>query len=153
MDINFDINGEVFNYRVGIVIKKNNKILVQKDGESNYYTFIGGRVKLGESSIESSIREFKEETGIIAKYIKTLGIVENFFKSNYNHKNYHKILIINALEIDKNIDDIKNIEGKDEVYKWLSMEELKTFKFLPECVLDIIASDKLIHIINKDSVK
>ncbi len=153
MDINFNINDEVFNYRVGIVIKKNNKILVQKDGSSDYYTFIGGRAKLGESSIEASIREFKEETGTPAKYVKTLGIVENFFKSNYNNKNYHEILIINELEIDTEIDDIKNIEGKDEVYIWLSIDELKKNKFLPEIVLDILESDKLIHIINKDNVK
>lgn len=153
MDINFTLDTEVFNYRVGVVIKKGDKILVQKDGPSDYYTFIGGRVKLGESSVEASIREFREETGTPAEYVKTLGIVENFFKSNYNHKNYHEILIINELEIDKDIDDIKNIEGKDELYKWLSIDELKASKFLPEIVLDIINSDKLVHIINKDSVK
>lgn len=153
MDINFNIDNEVFNYRVGIVIKKNNKILVQKDGPSDYYTLIGGRAKLGESSVEASLREFKEETGISAKYVKTLGIVENFFKSSYNHKNYHEILIINELEIDKNIDDIKNIEGKDELYKWFSIDELKESKFLPEVVLDIIEKDKLVHLINKDNVK
>ena len=153
MDINFNINNEVFNYRVGIVIKKNNKILVQKDGPSDYYTLIGGRTKLGESSVEASIREFNEETGISAEYVKTIGIVENFFKSNYNHKNYHEILIINELEIDKDINDIKNIEGKDEVYIWLSLDELKNNKFLPECVLDIINNDKLVHLINKDNVK
>ena len=153
MDINFNIDSEVFNYRVGAVIKKNDKILVQKDGPSDYYTFIGGRVKLGESSVEASLREVREETGLDAKFVKILGIVENFFKSNYNHKNYHEILIINELKIDKNIDDIKNIEGKDEVYKWLSIDELKNTKFLPEIVLDIINSDKLVHIINKDNVK
>ena len=153
MDINFNLDTEVFNYRVGIVIKKNNKILVQKDGPSDYYTLIGGRTKLGESSVEASIREFNEETGISAEYIKTIGIVENFFKSNYNHKNYHEILIINELKIDNNIDDIKNIEGKAEIYKWLSIDELKNNKFLPECVLDIINNDKLVHLINKDNVK
>ena len=152
-DINFTLDTKVFNYRVGAVIKKNDKILVQKDGPSDYYTLIGGRCKLGESSIDASIREFKEETGISAKYVKTLGIVENFFKSNYNHKNYHEILIINELEIDNDIDNIKNIEGKDEIYKWLSIDELKVSKFLPEIVLDIINNDKLVHIINKDSVK
>ena len=153
MDINFNLDTEVFNYRVGIVIKKNNKILVQKDGPSDYYTLIGGRTKLGESSVEASIREFNEETGISAEYIKTIGIVENFFKSNYNHKNYHEILIINELKIDKDIDDINNIEGKDEMYIWLSLDELKNNKFLPECVLDIINNDKLVHLINKDNVK
>ena len=45
MDINFNIDSKVFNYRVGIVIKKNNKILVQKDRPSDYYTLIGGRTK------------------------------------------------------------------------------------------------------------
>ena len=153
MDINFTLDTEVFNYRVGVVIKKNDKILVQKDGESDYYTFIGGRCKLGESSVEASLREVREETGTLAKYVKTLGIVENFFNSSYNHKNYHEILIINELKIDKDIDDLKNIEGKDEVYIWLSIAELKNNKFLPECVLDIINSDKLVHLINKDDVK
>ena len=153
MDINFTLDTKVFNYRVGVVIKRNNKMLVQKDGKSDYYTFIGGRTKLGESSVDASLREFMEETGINAQYIKTLGIVENFFKSNYNHKNYHEILIINELEIDKEIEDIKNIEGKDEIYKWLGIDELKNAKFLPEIVLDIINNNNLMHVINKDNVK
>ncbi len=155
MDINFTIDTEVFNYRVGAVIKKDNKILVQKDEGSDYYTLIGGRCKLGESSVEAILREFREETGLNAEFVKTLGILENFFNSNYNHKNYHEILIINEIKIDKSIDihNIKNIEGKDEIYKWLSIDELKTSKFLPEVVLDIIDGNKLVHIINKDNVK
>ena len=152
-DINFTLDTEVFNYRVGAVIKKNNKILVQKDGPSDYYTLIGGRCKLGESSVEAALREVKEETGINAKYVKTLGIIENFFLSSYNHKNYHEILIINEIKLESDIDDIKNIEGKDEKYEWLSLDELKESKFLPEIVLDIIKNNQLVHIINKDNVK
>ena len=152
-DIRFDFNDIVFNYRVGIVVRKNNKILVQKDGASDYYTLIGGHPKLGESSIEATLREFKEETNLDANFVKTIAIIENFFESNYAHKNYHEILIINEIEINKDIADIINVEGKDEVYKWLSLEELKNSKFLPNVILDIINSPEIVHIINKDNVK
>ncbi|MCI9280865.1 MAG: NUDIX domain-containing protein, partial [Bacilli bacterium] len=88
-DIKIENDENVFNYRIAIVIKNNSKILVQKDDKVSHITLPGGRCELGETSIETSIREFKEETGIDIKYLRSIGMIENFFTSSFNNKKYH----------------------------------------------------------------
>ena len=116
-NIQFEKNDKIFNYRVAVIIRNHNQILVQKDNRVNYYTLLGGRCELGETSINTAIREFKEETGIDASFVKSIGIIENFFTSNFNNKDYHEILVIHELEFKnsknyamgffKNIEDTK----------------------------------------------
>ena len=156
-DIQFEKNGIVFNYRISIIIRKENKILVQKDTRVTHLALPGGRCELGESSSETAIREFLEETGIKATFVKELGLVENFFHSSFNGKNYHEILIVNELKLDdkSNYDKevINNIEEKKKdflSFTWESIEDLKKKDFRPKEVLDIIDSNEFSHLILKD---
>lgn len=86
-DITYEQNGMTFNYRIAIVIRNSNKILVQKDDRAKHLTLPGGRCSLGESSVETALREFKEETGIDTRFKNGIGIVENFFTSSFTEKN------------------------------------------------------------------
>lgn len=156
-DIVYEQNNIVFNYRVAIVIRNNNKILIQKDNRCNYYILPGGRCKLGESSIDAAIREFKEETGINTKSTKSLGMIENFFTSNFNGKKYHEILIIHELEFintnDYKSDYINNVEDdKNEFinFEWINVEDLYNIDLKPKIIIDIIKSNEYKHVINKD---
>lgn len=157
-DITFEKNEITFNYRIAIIIKKENKILVQKDDRVKHLTLPGGRCMLGESSIETGIREFKEETGIDTKFKKGIGIIENFFTSNFTGKKIHEILIINELEFlekeDYEKEFIKNIEQnknkyKHLTYKWIEIKELKQQDFIPKQILFMLDKNEFQHIINK----
>lgn len=156
-DIQFEKNDYVFNYRVAIVIRKDNKILIQKDIRAKHITLPGGRCELGESTADTAIREFKEETGIDMESVKGLGMIENFFTSSFNGKKYHEILMIQEAKIinkelyDKNIFD--NIEKKKKdflIYEWLEIDKLKDNNFKPEIIVDFLKSATFIHFINKD---
>ena len=156
-DIKFEQDEMVFNYRVAIVIKNNDKILIQKDNRTNHYTLPGGRCKLGESSINTAIREFKEETGLDISFKKEIGIIENFFTSSFNHKKYHEILIIHELEFNnKDLykeEVIYNIEDNKKehlTYIWLNIKDLKNSNFKPEKLLDIIEKNNFEHYINRE---
>lgn len=156
-DIQFEKNDFVFNYRVAIVIKKANQVLTQRDTRAKHLTLPGGRCELGESTADTAIREFKEETGIDTEIVKRLGMIENFFTSSFNGKKYHEILIIQEVKmIDKelyNKDIINNIEEKKKdflTYEWVEIDKLKDNNFKPEIVVDIIKSDSFIHFINKE---
>lgn len=56
--------------------KTNRKVLVQERKKSwKGISFPGGHVEDGESIIQSTIREIKEETGLIVENLKPCGIV------------------------------------------------------------------------------
>ena len=156
-DITFERNEIVFNYRVAIVIKNDNKVLIQKDKRVMHITLPGGRCELGESSADTAVREFMEETGIETESIKGLGMIENFFVSSFNAKKYHEILLIQELKF-KDFNDYKkniinNIEEKKKdfvTYEWLEIDKLKENNFKPEIVIDIINKNEFVHYINKE---
>ncbi len=154
-NVNFEKNNVVFNYRVGVLIRNNNKILVEKHKDFTYYLLPGGRCEFNESSIDTGIREIKEETGLDVKYIKSISLIENFFISNYNHKRYHELFMIHEYEfIDKNnynLELINNIEDdKDAIYEWIDIDKLKELEFKPNIALDIINSKEFTYYINRD---
>lgn len=157
-DIEIKTENITFNYRVAIIIKKGNKILVQKDDRAEHLTLPGGRCELGESSAQTGIRELKEETGLESEFVKGIGMIENFFTSSFTNKKIHEILLINELKfVDDSVyekDIINNIEDKKDkkehlTYVWKELEELKKSNFKPEIILEIISKDSFQHYINK----
>ena len=66
MDLTFETENGIFNYRVCAVIKYENKLLAMKNNMSPYYFLPGGRVHLHESAENAIIRELEEEIGIKA---------------------------------------------------------------------------------------
>lgn len=156
-DINFEKNATVFNYRVAVIIRNKEKILVQIDNQLPYYFLAGGRCQLREPSTKAAQREFKEETGLDTILKKEIGMIENFFISNFNGKNYHEILLIHELElVDKNMyntDIIHCIEEAKKghvIYQWMDINELKQEDFRPKIILDMLNSNEFIHKINID---
>lgn len=151
---NFD-----FNYRIAIVIRNNNKILAQKDDRVNYYTLPGGRCELGESSIHAAIRELKEETGLDSEFVKPIGVIENFFVSNFSNKEIHELLIIHEIMLkDKSVyhkDIINNIEDKKDKklhlkYFWIDTNQLNKENFKPEILIEVLEKNEFQHYISKD---
>lgn len=156
-DIYIEKNNVIFNYRVAVIIKNKDKILVQKDNRTSHLTLPGGRCKLGESSNETASREFFEETGIKTNFVRSLGIIENFFVSSFNQKYYHEILIINELNFKNsnfyNNITINNIEEnkKNHIeYLWKSIDDLKAENFRPKLIFNVLDKDYFVHLINKE---
>lgn len=155
MDINFKGEGYTFNFRVAALIRNENKILVEKNNQVDYYGLVGGRCKLGEDSISALKREILEETGEETEYIRSVGMIENFFISRYTHTPYHEILIIHELKF-KNPqvyeqDGIINQEEKENAkFYWKEQHELNKCK--PEIAFHHLNDREFFHIINKDKI-
>ena len=156
MDINFKEEGYTFNFRVAALIRNENKILVEQNKQVDYYGLPGGRCKLGEDSLSAIIREMLEETGEEMEYVRSVGILENFFISRYTHSPYHEILMIHELKF-KNKDTYKkdNIinleEKKDGKFYWKEIDELNKCK--PEIVFKHLNDTEFFHMINNDMKK
>ncbi|WP_369355928.1 8-oxo-dGTP diphosphatase [Lysinibacillus capsici] len=82
--------------------KKNNKVLVQDRIKSwKGISFPGGHVEDGESLIDSTIREVKEETGLMISNLEPCGVIywfnnetgEKFFVFNYRTEVFSRELL------------------------------------------------------------
>ena len=141
MDLKFINDNVIFQCRVGVLLKKDNKILVERRFGINHVTLPGGKIQLNETSILAGIREIKEETGIDIEFIKHIKTIENIFKSNFNEYNYHEILFINEYKFKKDTNKIVNIEDKNKdliTYEWLDKEELIKNKFVPTSLIECL---------------
>ena len=133
-DICYDNNGIKFNFRVSCIIWKNNKILLHRKKKDFFWNFIGGRVRIGESTNDALKREIREELGCKCEINKMVRVCENFFE--FNNQRYHEILMIFKGEL---LDELKkeNIED-DLVVEWFEEKDLKNIDIRPEFVKKIL---------------
>ncbi len=107
-----EINTDVVLYKRGRIL-----LLRRKDG---IWEFPGGGVDWGEQPEDSAIRELREETGIsVQKPLRYLGITSATYKKGENEK--HSIYLVYSAETDN---DIVQLSGEHDEYRWLSKTEL-----------------------------
>lgn len=135
-------DGDRLNIRTAGIIIHDNKILFHKNPYQDYYALFGGRIKISESSIDALKREVLEEMGKEIEFVKSIGVIENFF--NANDKNYHEILFVSQVEFkdaqDKKIlDTIKTIEKEENTeYIWIDINEIKNIDIRPRTIKNIL---------------
>ena len=155
MDITIDVDDYKLNVRAAGVIIHNGKILVHRNVNSDHYALIGGRVEIGESSVDTIKREIKEELGKNIEITGYVSTIENFFEMKGSK--YHEIMFVHKIEFinkeDKKIEyTMKNIEGKDYLqYEWIELDRIDEYPLLPRAVKDVLKENKFpIHKINND---
>jgi len=125
-----------FNFRVSVMAYNDNKILLQRNSKDPFYSLIGGRVQLGESSLTAVKREVLEEVGIEVKdsEVKLINVVENFF--TYNNTKYHELLYIYRLENEEinAMDNFKTLDKNDSFNEWFSIEEIENLDIRPQII-------------------
>lgn len=125
-----------FNFRVAVMAYDDNKILLQRNSKDPFYSLIGGRVQLGESSLTAVKREVLEEVGIEVKdsEVKLINVVENFF--TYNNTKYHELLYIYRLENEEinAMDNFKTLDKDDSFNEWFSIEEIENLDIRPQII-------------------
>ena len=143
-DISVMINNKKLNIRVGIIFKYEDKVLVEVP-KYNFYNSVvpGGRIKIGEYSIDAIKREIKEEMGfelLDSKlgFVKTL---EEMF--TFNNTDYHEIFFVYKYNVD--YDDYNlllkikdNQDNANSYYKFITKEEFNEYNLLPLEIRDII---------------
>lgn len=157
MDITFDKNDKtVFNYRVCGVISDNKRLLLHRMKDDDFWTLVGGRVQILESSEDAIKREIIEELGENIEINRLLWIVENFFK--FKNKHYHEILTIYSVSLQKESclinkrSRFNGLEGERLIYKWFDFDELNNLNIKPSFLKEKLTCfpDSSNHIINKD---
>ena len=127
-DILFDVDGVLFSYRVGGVLIKDNKVLLTKNGDD--YSLPGGHSQIGETSRETIIREFKEETGLDVEPLNAISTYENFWK--WDNKDCHQLCIYYKLKmVDETQELVPNPDTNDTKFIWIELEKLKNINLYP----------------------
>ena len=135
MDVSTMIGDVKFNYRVGLIIRRDNQILIECNPDYDYVTIPGGRVKTLESSIVGLKREIQEEMQLDLPEEELImkGYIENFFE--LEGKKYHEIYVVYQMNITKEdnrfSDNMKNYDSNKNYYKWVKQNELDKVNLLP----------------------
>lgn len=154
MDLSLMVGNVKFNYRAGLLITKNNKVLVECNPDYNFVTIPGGRVKTKESSIDALIRELEEEMHItISKEeVRFKSVIENFFE--LDNKDYHELFFLYKLNVedkdDRFMEDMIKYDSEKSYYKWVDKDKLDEVNLLPKPIRNISTNDEFESIIVKD---
>lgn len=132
----------ICNFRTVGVLIKNNKLFVQRDTDGFEYALPGGHVKIGESSIDSLIREYKEETGADIKCNRLLWVEESSWE--WNNKQTNTIAFYYSIELCNNssiVDTEEFISQKDNcnvLLGWMPLEKLSEITIYPSFIKEKI---------------
>lgn len=108
----------------GIIFWKNgSKIFVclVKRNRKDVWIFPRGRLEVNENMENAVIREVKEETGIIARVIRKIGVIKYSFYSSSDKKYYDKEVHFYLLKMSKQERFIPNEEIQE--MRWMEIEE------------------------------
>ena len=154
-DLTLNVGDALFNYRVGLVIKKGGKVLLETNPSIDFAVIPGGRVTILEDSKKALKREIKEEMNIDLdeKEISLKALMENFF--SYEGKEVHEMYIVYEIKVEEKDDrfkeNMRNLDSETNFYKWMNKEELNRITILPEALREVINDEEFSHhiILNK----
>ena len=159
-DILFKTDDYVFSYRVGGVLIHNGKILLQKVPGDDGYAFIGGHVAFGETTVETLIREFREEIHADIKIERLLMVSENFFPWGslpcHQINLFYLVSLCNESQIPlggsfKALDELGN-ERIDLDMCWIPLSEIPRITVYPVEAKKYLITipDEIVHFVYKE---
>ena len=156
-DILFKIEDKIFSYRVGGILVKNGKILLQRDKWGNH-AVIGGHVSFMEQAKDTLVREFMEELQVKIGVDELLAVNENFFM--WGDKPCHQVHFYYAVHLE---DDTffreGEISGVDELedlrveldFVWVPLEELKHISVYPREIEKLLEKrEGVLHFVSSE---
>jgi ADP-ribose pyrophosphatase YjhB (NUDIX family) len=154
-DIYFKTNQGIFSYRVGGILIRDGKVLLQRTTDDPGYAIPGGHVNFGEVSEKALIREFKEEIAADILPTRLLWIGENFF--SIGEKDCHQLCLyylvalcdesqFPANEIFYALDAIER-EPCKLIFSWVRLNDLEKIELYPITIKEklINLSDQIEH--------
>ncbi|MGL4911044.1 MAG: NUDIX hydrolase [Romboutsia sp.] len=135
LDLTFHTSEGRFNYRVGAIIIKNNKLLVVTNRKASYFYSVGGRVNYNETCEEAIKREVREELGIDMDIDRAIFFHEQFFDEKDSKEHFHEIAMYYLMKVPDNISDINCCSvaenGIEEEFTWLPIDSLSNYTIFP----------------------
>ena len=135
-DISLMIGKVKFNFRVGIIIEYDGKVLIERNPKIDYGVIPGGRVKTLEDVKSALIRELEEEMHI--KFNRRELVLQNFIENFYvfNEIPTHEIYVVYRTKLNKNSELLKrdkliNYDSKANYYEFVDIKDIDKEKIKP----------------------
>lgn len=150
-DLTLDIDKNIiFNYRVGVMIYKGNKVLLETAPDALCSVLPGGRVKALENTKIALKRELNEELhfDVDIERLKDAALIENFFE--YEGNSVHEMYFVYRLKANDNeLNDkfLVNYDSDNNYYKWVDNGEFENENILPVCIKKLFNNKEFMHII------
>lgn len=114
------------------------------------YDWPGGTFKLGEDTIQTLKREFKEETGFDVEPVKLIDVETSLFHHYKRGTDHHSLLVFYLVKITGGELSDAGFDEDEREYahlaRWVSLDDLKKMRLA--CSIDI--ADKLIKLIKAE---
>ena len=133
-------HNNILNIRVAIICQTEKGFLLEKH-KKGFYFFLGGRVKLGESSLQAAKREFNEETGLELSDFEFISTIENFYIEN---KPKHENMLTAHVQEICFVYKTEKIDAVDPKYGLVEFtrEEMKDLDIRPSIIKEIVVQEK-----------
>jgi len=158
VDITLKADNGFFVYKVGAIIINDNKVLMVKNDSFEPYYTVGGRVRFGETSEATVLRETYEETGLHFEIDRLAFIHESFFIADFwDDAPCHEIALYYLMKQSDDIDNAKCdsyvLNDVEEHLHWLPIDKLAEYNLFPEFYKTELKSikEEVKHFITKDS--
>ena len=156
-DILFAKDNKIFGFRSSGVLIQDGKILIQRGVNDTVYALPGGHVAHGETSAETIVREYKEETGADIIAGRLIWVDESLWiwDGKYAHTVcfYHLLEIGNAntMPLDGQFKSLKDNDSELLLY-WIPIDEIKNTDIYPTFIKDKAAniSDGIEHFVYRE---
>ena len=153
-DINIRIEDYILNCRAVAIIVNNDRILFQKRKQDEFWALPGGKIRVGETTKETIMRELKEELGLKNFEAGDVATVSEYFfefgKDKYHQFIFgHKVSVLDSEWIFKN-ETFTGIEEQENLlFKWFELNELDTVLIKPNFLKEQLEnlSSKEVHFI------
>ena len=158
-DILFKTDDYVFSYRVGGLLIRDGKVLMQKAVDNDGYALIGGHVAFGETTTETLAREYKEEIGADIKVERLFMVNESFFSWDSRPCQQINLYYLVSLKDETQIPLDGTFKALDELGNerieldmcWIPLEDVPNKKIYPLQVEEFIMNptDEIVHCVYK----
>ena len=152
----FTGDGYLCDLRAVGVLVKDGMLLVQRDKGGSEYALPGGHVKVGETTADALVREFREETGADIVCKRLLWTEECFW--NWNGKAAHNIAFYYLIELCETTaipvksEFVPHKDNDNVLIGWVPIETLKDITiypaFLKEEIFSLDSAPK--HFVTRD---
>ena len=143
MDVKIKTETMRFNYCARAIIRQENKILLIRVDDADYYHLPGGHVEIGETSAAAAVREIQEETGL-SIILGKLAIVKEQFYDKKGIANHSVLFYYLAQPQSKiNLENIVRLEQnhRNEL-RWVGLDELKNIDLRPLSIKNLILQNQ-----------